>query len=313
MDRDVLLIAALAATLVNLTTPAHSAELSVARQTARPPETRQEWDLILSSQGSAVSGVQVDLQYDPAQISIEVEGTVQYVTLAPGLLRIIVFGPNPLPDASVARLYVSAVGNSTSEDGSIRLLNAVCSSPEGLSITVQTKDPQSKTSTATGTVSLWDDSVIPAIAGDADTNAVELGLKFRSDVAGQVLGVRFYKGAGDTGTHIGTLWSAAGKRLGAVTFKNETAGGWQQATFNGPISITANTTYLISYYAPTGRYSATNGYFTSKGVDKPPLHGLRNTVDGKNGVYRYGGASVFPDQSHRDTNYWVDVLFRPRY
>ena len=55
-----------------------------------------------------------------------------------------------------------------------------------------------------------------------DTAAVELGVKFRSDVDGYVTGVRFYKGTGNTGTHVGHLWSATGTNLGTVTFTGET-------------------------------------------------------------------------------------------
>ena len=40
-----------------------------------------------------------------------------------------------------------------------------------------------------------------------DTSAVELGVKFRSDVAGYITGIRFYKGPDNTGTHVGHLWT----------------------------------------------------------------------------------------------------------
>ena len=32
-------------------------------------------------------------------------------------------------------------------------------------------------------------------------------------------------------------------------------------------------------------------------------------VDGGNGVYAYGGSTLFPSNSYRSTNYWVDVVF----
>ena len=32
-------------------------------------------------------------------------------------------------------------------------------------------------------------------------------MKFQSDFAGSVTGVRFYKAAANTGTHVGSLWS----------------------------------------------------------------------------------------------------------
>ena len=133
-------------------------------------------------------------------------------------------------------------------------------------------------------------------------------MKFRADVAGTVTGVRFYKGSGNTGTHTGHLWSGTGTLLASVTFTGETASGWQQATSPAPVPITANTTYVVSYYAPNGAYSANSGYFSSA-ADKAPLHGLASGTDGPNGVYRYGATTAFPTDSYNNTNYWVDVVF----
>ena len=78
-------------------------------------------------------------------------------------------------------------------------------------------------------------SSAPAKPSTTDTSSVELGLKFRSDVAGYVTAVRFYKGANNIGTHIGDLWTNQGTKLATVTFTNETASGWQQANFPSPI------------------------------------------------------------------------------
>ncbi len=30
-----------------------------------------------------------------------------------------------------------------------------------------------------------------------------------------------------------------------------------------------------------------------------------------NGVYAYGGSSLFPTNTYQSTNYWVDVVFNP--
>ncbi|HUI53566.1 MAG TPA: SBBP repeat-containing protein, partial [Bryobacteraceae bacterium] len=70
-------------------------------------------------------------------------------------------------------------------------------------------------------VSIWSSSVVP---GNPWYNAspLTLGLKFRSDVTGTITGIRFYKGAGNTGTHIGLLYSSSGTLLGQATFINET-------------------------------------------------------------------------------------------
>jgi methionine-rich copper-binding protein CopC len=155
--------------------------------------------------------------------------------------------------------------------------------------------------------SVWSGTATPGTAADPDAAAVEVGMKFRSDVNGFVTGVRFYKGTGNTGTHTGSLWSRTGTRLATVTFTGETASGWQQMSFTSPVAITANTTYVISYQAPNGHYSVDENFFAT-GVDKAPLHALANGVDGGNGVYRYG-ASAFPNSTFAASNYWVDVVF----
>ena len=164
------------------------------------------------------------------------------------------------------------------------------------------------TASPTCPCSIWSASATPATLDENDPSAVELGLKFRSDSAGYITGLRFYKATANTGTHLGHLWTSTGTLLASVTFAGETASGWQQANFAPAVAISANTTYVISYYAPVGHYSGTDGAFTSAGVDNVPLHALANGVDGSNGVYIYG-ASAFPNQTYDATNYWVDVIF----
>jgi hypothetical protein len=161
-------------------------------------------------------------------------------------------------------------------------------------------------------ISVWPSSTTPSLVDANDGTPVEVGMKFRSDVVGQVVGVRFYKAAGNTGTHVGHLWSSTGTKLAEVTFSNETASGWQQASFSSPVAITSGTTYVISYYAPIGHYSADSGYFTSSGADNAPLHALANGTDGPDGVYLYTAApGAFPTNTYGSANYWVDVLFAP--
>ena len=169
--------------------------------------------------------------------------------------------------------------------------------------------PASPAAGATCPCSIWSATTTPGLPSDPDTAAVEVGTKFRSDIDGVVTGVRFYKGSGNTGTHVGHLWTSTGTNLGTVTFTGETSTGWQQALFPAPIPISANATYVISYYAPNGRYATDSGYFATSGVDNAPLHALRDGVDGSNGVYRYGTGGGFPTNSWEAANYWVDVVF----
>jgi hypothetical protein len=149
----------------------------------------------------------------------------------------------------------------------------------------------------------------PSLAGPAspaDTNAVELGLQFRTAAAGQVTGIRFYKNPWNAGQHFGHLWSAAGALLGSATFTNETASGWQQGNLTSPVTLTAGTTYIVSYHSPAGNYSADPNYFATTRTSGP----LTAPAPGGNSVYAYGaGNSVFPVNSGGLTNYWVDLVF----
>jgi hypothetical protein len=142
----------------------------------------------------------------------------------------------------------------------------------------------------------------------SDTSPVNLGVKFTSDANGWITGIRFYKGAGNTGTHVGTLWNSSGNLLGQVTFSNESTAGWQQASFSTPIQVTAGTTYVASYFAPNGGYAVNSGMLASA-ADNAPLHALASGASGGNGVYLYGTAPAFPTNSYNSTNYWVDVVF----
>ncbi len=162
---------------------------------------------------------------------------------------------------------------------------------------------------ANATTTIWPSTAVPGIVDGGPDSPVELGVKFRSDVSGTIRGIRFYKAAANTGTHVGNLWSSTGSLLATGTFSGETASGWQQLNFTTPVNITANTVYVASYRANTGHYSINANYFTSSGVDNPPLHALANGVSGGNGVFRYGASSAFPNQSWNSSNYWVDVVF----
>ena len=151
------------------------------------------------------------------------------------------------------------------------------------------------------------DFATPAEIDSGDPSAVELGVKFTADFDGSVTGIRFYKAAANTGTHTGTLWTTGGQRLAEVTFTGETGSGWQTATFANPVPVTAGTTYVASYFAPVGHYSA-NGNGLATGIENPPLRALGDSTS-SNGVYAYGASSSFPSNTYRAANYWVDVMY----
>jgi hypothetical protein len=146
----------------------------------------------------------------------------------------------------------------------------------------------------------------PAVT--ANDSPVELGMRITPSVNGSITAVRFYKTANDPGTHTGSLWSPTGQRLATGTFTNETPSGWQTLTFSSPIAVTADTTYVVSFYTSAGRYGYTTQYFTANKT-KGPLTAPATTATAPNGVYRYGGGGTMPSDNGGGTNYWVDAVF----
>jgi hypothetical protein len=164
---------------------------------------------------------------------------------------------------------------------------------------------QSGTSAGQCPCSIWPDSAEPVHPSSGDTSSVNVGVQFTASENGTITGIRFYKGAGNTGTHVGSLWNANGSLLGQVTFTSESAAGWQQANFATPIAVTAGQTYTASYLAPGGDYAADAGGLAAA-VTSGPLTALAS-----GGVYIYGSSSADPVFSFNSANYWVDVVFAP--
>ncbi|WP_316043811.1 DUF4082 domain-containing protein [Nocardioides dongxiaopingii] len=147
--------------------------------------------------------------------------------------------------------------------------------------------------------------LVPPVPAASDSGSVELGTVFTPAVDGAVTQVRFYKGTGNGGTHVGSLWTASGTRLASVTFTGESATGWQTATFTTPVPVGAGQTYVVSYLAPQGRYPVGAGFFATAWTA-----GQLSAPAGQNGRYLYGAAGGFPTGSHNSSSYYVDVTFR---
>ena len=142
--------------------------------------------------------------------------------------------------------------------------------------------------------SVWPVTATPAVASTTDANPIEVGMRFRATQNGVITGLRFYKGASNTGTHVGHLWTNTGTLLATATFVDETASGWQEVIFAAPVAVSANTTYVASYFAPVGRYAQTLDGLGGT-VSNPPLEALGNGVDGTNGLFFYGRKRWLPD------------------
>jgi hypothetical protein len=150
---------------------------------------------------------------------------------------------------------------------------------------------------------LFSDQAQPANTSAAGT--YELGVKVQVDEPLVVTTLRFYKAAGEGGSHTGTIWTAAGSPLARVAFTNETASGWQQQALPTPLQLQPNTTYVISVNA-NSRYAVTASGLASQ-VSNGSLH---TVADGQNGVYSTTIGS-FPTQSYSSSNYFVDAVVAP--
>lgn len=161
---------------------------------------------------------------------------------------------------------------------------------------------------AAASVSFWA-TPAPANTTEADPSAGALGLEFWAGVAGNVTGVKFYKGsnASVNGGHVGELWNkTTGVRVASVSLNGTTPNAWNSVNFSTPVAIAANARYVIAVWAPGGQgYPHTGNYFAGQ-YDAGVLHAAAF-----NGLYYYGAnGSGIPNSSHNNTNYWVDVVFQ---
>src|SRR5579863_7122124 len=109
------------------------------------------------------------------------------------------------------------------------------------------------------TQSFWTTSTVPANTTGNDTSPVELGLRFSSNVAGNVTGARVYCATNSSGTHTVHLWNSNGTSLATATLPACT--GWTAVNFASSIAVTAGSMYTISYH--TTEYPWNTSFFTA--------------------------------------------------
>jgi hypothetical protein len=148
----------------------------------------------------------------------------------------------------------------------------------------------------------------------SDTQPVEVGVKFRTTVDGNITAIRFYRHVPIPSGYTVHVWSGTGELLGSgASFEGQQpTPGWQIVEVYPPAPIKANQTYVASYYASQGQYTVTENFFDGAVIRNGPLKAPMNRgVSGGNGVYVYSPGGGFPNQTYKGSNYWVDVVFRP--
>ena len=129
----------------------------------------------------------------------------------------------------------------------------------------------------------------------------ELGTKFTVSKVARIKAIKYYKMPGETGTHVGRIWDFWGRQLGAFTFTDETASGWQTVEVTNNYEIYPENIFWVSVNSNTS-YAA-----TPAGLANQITNGIISSVaDGANGVY--GAPGEFPTNTYNNNNYFRDVV-----
>lgn len=161
-----------------------------------------------------------------------------------------------------------------------------------------------------------------------DVNAIDhdvtLGMQWYPEYDGVVRGARFYLGNRNFDGHqvIGVLYeldntTALAQKTRTITIAD--AIGWVNITFDTPVIVRRNQTYIVGVWfpgqetLPDGRahYAATSGFFTTNAIDNPPLHAFKNDPVfnlKSNGVYTAGATPTYPTSTN-GASYFVDVVY----
>ena len=182
--------------------------------------------------------------------------------------------------------------------------------------------PRARSSTSAARARSGAPTSPPGTSTRTTVNAIELGVKFTSDVAGSISGIRFYKATANTGTHIGNLWTSSGTLLG----HRDLHGGDGERLAAGRLLQPGRRSRRTPptsrrYYAPKGHYSADSRPTST-------VHRAPGSVPGASPTRRRctrsaarpraatgstgtASSSTFPTQTFNGENYWVDVSFAP--
>ncbi|HEX6371112.1 MAG TPA: DUF4082 domain-containing protein [Longimicrobium sp.] len=131
------------------------------------------------------------------------------------------------------------------------------------------------------------------------TGGWEVGTRFTSSARGKVVGFRFYRAAGETGTNYGRLWTNTGTKLKTSNpFPSGT--GWVTVMLDNPVEISANTTYRVSVNTNTRQAKTGGGYAFNGPLSSGPLY--------SDGGYYGQPAGSFPTSSSA-SYFFIDVIF----
>jgi len=155
--------------------------------------------------------------------------------------------------------------------------------------------------------SIWGDDELQGYSTIVETDNLEVGLRFRSTIAGYITHARIYRHI-PGGSFVASLWSGSGGSLLARnTTHTITTPGWQEVAFTTPVQIQPNTIYVVAFSIPVGVEHVYNLNYFTEDVVNPPFF-VPGGVE-ENGVY--GAMGTFPNIPYQAYNAWIDVVFEP--
>lgn len=158
-------------------------------------------------------------------------------------------------------------------------------------------------SASAGTVSLLPDKAVPRTLHHRAARPLELGMRFRTTAPSEAVAVQLYQAPRLAAARTATLWSPTGRALARVTFADRGSSGLRTARFAEPVRLLPGRTYVVSYTAPTGRFSVDRRYFTQR-ISRGPLVAprLAGVVSRRPGT--------FPKRTTTSSSYAVDIVVR---
>jgi len=136
----------------------------------------------------------------------------------------------------------------------------------------------------------------------------ELGTKFKANVAGTITKVRLHTGVSEGGAHTVRIWDDATSTVVAGPYTwNITSGtdSWKEFTLPTPLSITANTDYIVAVSTSSDYY-----YYADGGQFNAPIHNGNLITYTGSGLYNATLGSK-PNASTSNNGYFRDIVFQP--
>src|SRR5215213_9234671 len=157
-------------------------------------------------------------------------------------------------------------------------------------------------------------AMTPLNSNFSDPNAVNVGVTFHVNGAPFVRGVKFYKGTGNTGTHVAHLREAGlTSDLASATYTSETSSGWQSVDFGSDVPVQGGATYIVWVSMPAGHYAADGGDigggndFAHNSFGNPD-NDVVYVNSGNSSLYEYTSSDSTAPTHASSANYWVSPV-----